>query len=102
MTLEKAAKDMNKLVAQYGFKFEGELAYDARQIFTRRWSKKIEVVWGGESESTLEIKVSMSYGVPLVRIIRDGRHEDRPREYSSPKRAFNAIGEIVRCAGFEM
>ena len=53
-------------------------------------------------ESTLEIKISMSYGIPLVRIVRDGRREDTLRDYSSPKRAFNAIGEIVRCAGFEM
>ena len=72
------------------------------RLLARPWAKKIEVVWYGESESTLEIKISMSYGIPLVRIIRDGRREDRPRDYSSPKRAFNAIGEIVRCAGFEM
>lgn len=102
MTLEKATKDMQELVEKHDFQYEGELTYDGRQIFTRRWAKKIEVVWYGESESTLEIKISMSYGIPLVRIIRDGRHEDRPRDYSSPKRAFNAIGEIVRCAGFEM
>lgn len=102
MTLEKASKDMQELVEKHGFQYEGELTYDGRQIFTRRWAKKIEVVWYGESESTLEIKISMSYGIPLVRIIRDDRREDRPRDYSSPKRAFNAIGEIVRCAGFEM
>lgn len=100
MTLEKATKDMQELVEKHDFQYEGELTYDGRQIFTRRWAKKIEVVWYGES--TLEIKISMSYGIPLVRIIRDGRREDRPRDYSSPKRAFNAIGEIVRCAGFEM
>ena len=81
MTLEKATKDMQALVAQHGFNYEGELTYDGRQIFTRRWTKKTQVVWYGESESTLEIKIS---------------------DYSSPKRAFNAIGEIVRCAGFEM
>ena len=85
MTLEKATKDMQALVAQHGFNYEGELTYDGRQIFTRRWTKKTQVVWYGECESTLEIKISMSYGIPLV-----------------PKRAFNAIGEIVRCAGFEM
>ena len=102
MTNEKATKDMQALVAQHGFNYEGELTYDGRQIFTRRWAKKTEVVWYGESESTLEIKVSMSYGIPKVRIIRDGRREDKVRDYSSPKRAFNAIGEIVRCAGFEM
>jgi len=102
MTLEKASKDMNALVAQHDFKYEGETTYDGHQIFTRRWKQKTQVAWYGESESTLEIKISMSYGVPLVRIIRDGRSEDRARDYSSPKRAFNAIGEIVRCAGFEM
>ena len=102
MTMEKATKDMQELVAKHGFQYEGELTYDGRQIFTRCWSKKTQVVWYGDSESTLEIKVSMSYGYPLVRIIRDGRCEDKVRDYSSPKRAFNAIAEIVRCAGFEM
>lgn len=102
MTLEKATKDTQALVAQYGFHYEGELTNDGRQIFTRRWMKKVDVVWYGERECTLEIKLSMSYGTPLVRVIRNGRREDTLRDYSSPKRAFNAIGEIVRCAGFEM
>lgn len=102
MTNEKATKDMQELIRQHDFRYEGELTYDGRQVFTRRWKQTIRVVWYGETETTLEIKVSMSYGIPLVRIIRDGRREDRPRDYSSPKRAFNAIGEIVRCAGFEM
>jgi hypothetical protein len=102
MTNEKATKDMQELIRQHDFRYEGELTYDGHQIFTRRWKQTIRVAWYGETETTLEIKVSMSYGIPLVRIIRDGRREDRPRDYSSPKRAFNAIGEIVRCAGFEM
>ena len=38
MTLEKATKDMQALVAQHGFNYEGELTYDGRQIFTRRRS----------------------------------------------------------------
>ena len=102
MTLEKAAKDMQELTAKYGFKYEGELTYDGRQIFTRHWSKTVDVVWYGQRESTLDIKISMSYGYPLVRVIKDGKPEDRMRDYQSPKRAFNAIAEIVRCAGFEM
>ena len=40
MTLEKATKDMQALVAQHGFNYEGELTCDGRQIFTRRWTKK--------------------------------------------------------------
>ena len=102
MTNEKAAKDMKALIEKNGFEYEGELTYDGRQIFTRRWKQKTQVAWYGESESTLEIKISMSCGIPLVRVIRNGRREDKARDYQSPKRAFNAIAEIVRCAGFEM
>jgi hypothetical protein len=33
---------------------------------------------------------------------RNGREDPKfIRDYSSPKRAMNAIREIVRCAGFE-
>ena len=102
MTNEKAVKDMKELIEKNGFKYEGEQRYDGTQIFTRRWTKKVDVVWYGEMDSTLEIKISMSYGVPLVKVYKNGRFEGRCRDYSSPKRAFNAIGEIVRCAGFEM
>ena len=102
MTIEKANKDMKDLIALHGFGDEGERTYDGRPVYTRRWKQKTQVVWYGESESTLEIKVSISYGYPLVRIIRNGRREDRPRDYASPKRAFGAIGEIVRYAGYEM
>ena len=102
MTNEKAAKDMKELIEKHDFKYEGELTYNGLPIYNRRWSKKTEVAWYGESEQTLEIKISMSYGVPLVRIFRNGRRDDRTRDYSSPKRAFNAIKEIVSFAGFEM
>ena len=50
MTLEKATKDMQALVAQHGFNYEGELTYDGRQIFTRRWTKKTQVVWYGAGD----------------------------------------------------
>ena len=102
MTNEKATKDLQALIAQHGFTYECEQTYDGREIYTRRWTKTSQVVWYGERESTLEIKISMNYGIPKVRIIRNGRRDDKVRDYSSPKRAFNAIGEIVRCAGYEM
>ena len=102
MTNERATKDLETLIAKHGFTYEGKQTYDGRPIYTRRWSKKTQVAWYGESESTLEIYVSMSYGYPKVQIYRDGRRDDRVRDYSSPKRAFNAIAEIARCAGFEM
>ena len=102
MTLEKAAKDMQELITKHGFTHEGELTWDGQPIFTRHWKKMVEVAWYGERESTMDIKVSMSYGCPKVRIIRNGRPDGNIRDYSSPKRCFNAIAEIVRIAGFEM
>lgn len=43
---------------------------------------------------------SISYGYPMIRMYEDGRQIDR-RDYSSPKRALNAMKEIIRCAGYE-
>ena len=68
MTNEKATKDLQALIAQHGFTYEGEQTYDGREIYTRRWTKTSQVVWYGERESTLEIKISMNYGIPKVRI----------------------------------
>ncbi len=102
MTNEKAAKDMKELIEKHDFKYEGERTYNGLPSYTRRWSKKTEVAWYGESEQTLEIKISMSYGVPLVRIYRKGRRAEKTSDDSSTKRAFNAIKEIVSFAGFEM
>lgn len=72
------------------------------EVFSREWSRKVQVAWYGESTDRLEITTWISYGIQMVRITRNGRIEDRIRDYSSPKRAMNAIAEIVRCAGFKI
>ena len=102
MTIEKANEDFNKLIEQNGFTNTGAKTPIGSEVYSREWNRKVQVAWYGESADTLAIKIWISYGIPMVWVIRNRRIEDRIRDYSSPKRAMNAIAEIVRCAGFEM
>ena len=102
MTTEKANKDFTNLIAANGFKATGEKTATGCEIYSRDWSRKVQVAWYGESTDRLEITTWISYGIQMVRITRNGRPEDRIRDYSSPKRAMNAIAEIARCAGYGM
>ena len=102
MTTEKAIKDFNHLIEANAFQNTGVKTPTGCEVYSREWSRKTQVAWYGESTDTLQIKIWLSYGYPMVWVIRNGRIEDRIRDYSSPKRAFNAIAEIVRCAGHEM
>ena len=88
------------LMNENGFTDNGERLYDGREVYSRAWTKEVEIVWHGKSESRLEIKVDCAYGIPGIRIFKNGRLDDR-RDYSSPKRAINAMREIVNYAGFE-
>ena len=49
----------------------------------------------------MRIEARISYGYPIIYIYENGRHTST-RDYSSPKRAMNAIKEIIRCAGYAM
>ena len=60
-----------------------------------------EVAFYGPMESTYKIMAHISYGVPIIQLFEDG-HALGTRDYSSPKRAINAIREILRCAGYEL
>ena len=102
MTIEKANTDFTNLVAENGFTNTGVKTPTGCEVYSREWSREIKVAWYGKSTDTLTIKIWISYGVPMVWVIRNGHIEDRIRDYSSPKRAFNAIAEIVRCAGFQI
>ena len=70
-------------------------------VYTRTWKKTENVLWYGEKESTLEIRIHISYGIPLVQLKKNGSCESRIRDYSTLGRAMRAIREIVRCADFE-
>ena len=102
MTIEKANTDFTNLIAENGFQDTGVKTPTGCEVYSREWSREVEVAWYGKSTDTLVIKIWISYGIPMVWIIRNGKIEDRIRDYASPKRAFNAIAEIVRCAGHTM
>lgn len=103
MTAEKAQKDFDKLTEENGFATAGYTSDTGNPIYHRVWKRTVQVAWHGEQEDTLEIRILLSYGYPLVSIKRNGRQDLKfIRDYTSPKRAFNAIREIVRWAGFEM
>ena len=90
-----------ELMQQNGFQHLGKTTYDGRFIYEREWRKTTDLAWYGEKESTYRIEGYESYGTPIIRLYEN----DRPlgmRDYSSPKRAINAIREILRCAGYTM
>jgi hypothetical protein len=99
-TVEQLQAELKTLLAENGFTLNGERLYDGREVYSRAWTKEIEVLWYGKSESRLEIKVDEADGLPIIRIYKNGRLESQ-RGYSSPKRALNAMREIVNYAGFE-
>lgn len=93
MTTEQAQTDFDKLITENSFALVGHAADTGNPIYQRTWKKR---------EKELEIRIRLSFGYPLVSVKRNGKLErNLIRDYSSPKRAMNAIREIVRCAGFE-
>lgn len=101
MTIEKAQKDFDELIEKNGFTYVTTTDL-GHSIYHREWHRKVQVAWYGEQDDTLEVRITLSYGYPLVVVKRNGKQDPKfMRDYSSPKRAMNAIHEIVRCAGFE-
>lgn len=102
MTIEHAKKDFDELIAKNGFTIAGHTSDTGIPIYHRVWKKIVQDAWHGEQEETLEARILLSYGYPLVTIKRNGKQDHKfIRDYSSPKRAMNAIREIVKFAGFE-
>ena len=102
MTKEQAQRDFDELITKNGFTLAGCTSDTGTPLYHRVWKKTVQVAWHGEQEETLEARILLSYGCPLVTIKRNGRQDPKfIRDYSSPKRAMNAIHEIVKFAGFE-
>lgn len=102
MTKEQAQRDFDELIAKNGFTHAGHTRDTGSPIYHKVWKKTVQVARHGEQEETLEARILLSYGYPLVTIKRNGRQDPKfIRDYSSPKRAMNAIREIVKFADFE-
>ena len=89
------------LMREHGFQYLGATTYDGNFIYQRTWRRTDNVAFYGPMESPYKITAYISYGVPIIQLFQDGRALGT-RDYSSPKRAMNAIKEIIRCAGYEM
>ena len=100
-TNEMKQAAFEKLMQENGFERTGATAYDGTELFGRTFKQQYELAFYGKSESTLRIEARISYGYPIIYIYENGRHTST-RDYSSPKRAMNALKEIIRCAGYAM
>ena len=98
-TTEQMKAEFITLMSENGFAPNGETTHSGSPVYSRTWSKETEVVWYGTRESRLEIQVIEVSGKVGLWIMRNGRLEGR-RDYSTPKRAINAVREIVTYAGF--
>lgn len=90
-----------ELMRENGFHYLGATTYDRHFIYERTWRRNVQVAFYGEHESTYKVTAYISYGVPIIQLFDNGRALGT-RNYSSPKRAVNAIKEIIRCAGYAM
>ena len=81
-----------ELMHDNGFQYLGATARDGQFIYERTWRHTVPVAFYGEQERTYRIAAYISFGVPIIQLF----------DYSSPKRAMNAIKEIIRCAGYAM
>lgn len=90
-----------ELMRENGFQYLGATTYDGNFIYERTWRQRVQVAFYGEHESTYKITAYISFGVPVIQLFDNGRPIGT-RDYSSPKRAMNAIKEIIRCAGYSM
>ena len=102
MTLEKAQKDFMELIAKNGFTEAAKTTDTQNTVYHREWAREVDVAWHGKQQDTLEVRITLSDRYPLVVVKRNGKQDPKfMRDYSSPKRAMNAIREIVKFAGFE-
>lgn len=90
-----------ELLKENGFQYLGATTYDGHFMYERTWRRIVQVAFYGEHESTYKVVAYTAHGTPIIQLFENGRALGT-RDYSSPKRAMNAIKEIIRCAGYAM
>ena len=98
-TIQQKQAAFEELMRENGFQYLGATTYDGHFIYERTWRRTSPVAFYGDMESSYKVMAYISYGVPIVQLFDNGRALGT-RDYSSPKRAMNAIKEIIRCAGY--
>ena len=100
-TIQQKQAAFEELMRENGFHYLGATTYDGNFLYERTWRHTSPVAFYGDMESTYKVVAYISYGVPIIQLFDNGRAIGT-RDYSSPKRAMNAIKEINRCAGYAM
>lgn len=100
-TIQQKQAAFEELMRENGFQYLGATTYDGHFMYERTWRRTSPVAFYGDMESSYKVVAYISYGVPIVQLFDNGRALGT-RDYSSPKRAMNAIKEIIRCAGYAM
>lgn len=90
-----------ELMRENGFQYLGATTNDGNFMYERTWRHTSDVAFYGPMESTYKVVAYIAYGTPIIQLFQNGRALGT-RDYSSPKRALNAIREILRCAGYEL
>ena len=74
-------------------------------LVSRTWTKKVNVAWHGEMETTLKVNVfvNLHSGIAWANFSKDGQSPYKSRWYDTTgKRTYNAIVATIQNAGFEM
>lgn len=95
--------DLVETLKLQGFRVKDYHGGGGAVILSRKWYQEVEVVWYGKKLSTYSIDVSIyeAAGVCVADYVKDGR-VCKSRWYNSiGKRAYNAMVETARYAGYE-
>jgi len=98
-TLEQ---ELINLVQYDGFSLSTDRTVDDRPIYERTWTREDNVLWIGKFNAWLKIQVFVRSGSTIINISSNCHVKEGFRHYSSPKRAYNAIQEIVLYARFDL
>ena len=88
------------LMGQNGYALSDKQTHGGGDIYTRTWNRVFNVAWHGQKECSITIEVYEDLGYPIARIYHNGKMSGC-RDYSSPKRAVNALREVVKFAGYD-
>ena len=81
------------IIEKNGFTVAGHTSDTQNTVYHRVWTKVGD---------TMEIRMMVCGSAVLASVRKNGNDDPEfIRDYSSPKRAMNAIREIVKFAGFE-
>lgn len=100
-TVETKKAAFEALMLENNFERTGETALGGEPIYARTWKRVSKVAFYGDMDSSFHITAYESFGIPVIQTFDNGRRTST-RDYSSPKRAMNAIKEIIRFAGYAM